>query len=69
MILESVKTRDKSEVIAILDRYCESPTLLYASMQHLDGEYVVEVIKPSCREISDAEEPASLIQPIHSKSC
>jgi hypothetical protein len=55
MILESVKTSDKREVIALLERYCESSEELYISMQHLDGEYRVEVLRPTKTAVSDAE--------------
>ena len=47
MTIESIKTRDKSEALAVIAKHVESPDELYVRIQHLDGEYAVEVFRPS----------------------
>ena len=46
MTLESIKTGDKNEAVALFARYCESPEELYVRVQCLNGEHVVEVLRP-----------------------
>ena len=56
MTVAEVRTKDKGEAMAVLAQHLESPDEVYARMQHLDGEYTVEVIRPT-EEVDDSPTP------------
>ncbi len=69
MILESLKTSDKSEAVALLARHCESPELLYVSVQYLNGEFAVEVQRPTkCARVNLEPPPLTPLRPDRSTS-
>ena len=45
MLIEAIKTKDKSAALAVLNRHLDSPDQLCADFQYLDGEYEVEIWK------------------------
>jgi hypothetical protein len=57
MVIDAIKTTDKKEALAILGRHLDSPELLYASMEYLDGVFSVKVQKPShtCDDENDPQ--------------
>ena len=47
MTLAKIKSNNKCDALALLGNYLDSPEGLYASIQCVDGEYTVDIIRPS----------------------
>ena len=47
MVIDEIKTTDKKEALTILGKHLDSPELLYASIECLNGEYAIKVQRPS----------------------
>jgi hypothetical protein len=60
MVIDEIKTADKKEALAILGKHLDSPELLYASMECLDGEYAIKIQRPT-HTCGDEEEATARI--------